>query len=134
MINGLAIKEKKINRIILLYVVVAVICLAIYLYAIRKESFKTEVNREFKGIITDKYRVQKDNPKDYNIKINDSIKINIPFYLISEIEIGDTVIKEKCKDYYMYYTITKIIKDVLTIPTIFGFPTDKRLGSEIKNR
>lgn len=127
-------KEKVLKRIILLCFVVAIVGFSIYSYVVEKKQYQKEVNSELKGVVTDKYRVQKDNPKAVNVRINDTIIYYLPFSLIAEISIGDTINKESGNDYYTFHTKTTIITMPLSKPHLWGYPKNWRGILEIRKR
>jgi hypothetical protein len=122
------------KRIILLCFAIALACFVIYYFKTGNKEYDREVKQELKGVVTAKYRVQKNNPKAVNVRINDSIVYYLPFSLISEINIGDTINKERGKDYYIFRTETKIIKMKLPKPNLLGYPKDWRGSLEITPR
>lgn len=127
-------QSKKLKRLILLCFALALACLVIYFFIAGKKDYEREVKQELKGMVTSKYRIQEHNPKAVNVKINDSIVYNLPFSLISEINIGDTINKERGNDYYIFCTETKIIKMRLPKANLLGYPKDWRGSIEISLR
>jgi hypothetical protein len=131
------ITNKKIRRlkfIIPVCFLILVIVLSIYSYIKEKSKYQEELNKELKGIVTKKYRVQENNPKAVNVNINDSIIYYLPFSLIAEITIGDTVKKKKGDDYYIFSTQSSIIKFQLSKPHLWGYPKNWRGNLEIEKR
>ena len=97
-----------------------------------KGQYQKEISSEIKGIVTDKFRVQENNPKAVSVRINDSIIYYLSFSLIAEISIGDTINKEVGNDYYSFYTKKATIKMSLSKPHLWGYPKDWRGNIEIK--
>ena len=85
-------KRKAIIAIIN-FCIFPILLLVFRIYQLKNQSkgYEAAVNSSLAGIITDKYRIEPDNPKAYNIKINDSIVFYIPFGLIDQIEANDKV-------------------------------------------
>lgn len=127
-------KDKKLKRIILLCFAIALACFVVYYFTTGNKEYQREIKQELKGVVTTKYRVQENNPKAVNVRINDSIVYYLPFSLISEINIGDTINKERGNDYYIFRTETKIIKMKFSKPNLFGYPKDWRGSIEINAR
>lgn len=127
-------KEKKIKGLIFLCFIIAVIAFGVYGYISEKSSYQKEIDSEIKGVITNKFRVEKDNPKAVNVRINDSIIYYLPFSLIAEVSIGDTINKESGRDYYYFYTKNTIIKMSLSKPHLWGYPKNWRGLIEVKKR
>ena len=127
-------KDKKLKRIIILCFGVALACFGFYYFTTGNREYEREIKQELKGVVTAKYRVQENNPKAVNVRINDSIVYYLPFSLISEINIGDTINKERGNDYYIFRTETKIIKMMLSKANLLGYPKDWRGSIEISPR
>ena len=127
-------KTRLLNFFILLCFLISVIIFFIFSYSKEKRQYQEELGKELKGIVTKKYRVQENNPKAVNVSINDSIIYYLPFSLIAEITIGDTVKKMKGDDYYIFRTQSSIIKLQLPKPHLWGYPKNWRGTLEIEKR
>lgn len=127
-------REKRLKVWIFLCFAIAIVVFSVYSYRTEKWQYQKEINVEIKGIVIDKFRVQKDNPKAVNVRINNSTIYYLPFSLIAEISIGDTIKKEIGNDYYYFYTKSTIIKMSISKPHLWGYPKDWRGFIEIKKR
>lgn len=123
--------DKKLKLVILLCFATTLAYYIVYFFTTNTKEYEREVKQELKGVITAKYNVQEDNPKAVNVRVNDSIVYYLPFSLISEINIGDTINKERGNDYYIFRTETKIIKLKLSKPNLLGNPKNWRGAIEI---
>jgi|GEM_PF-6406577 len=86
-------------------VIIAVILVTypLYFYYNGKKNYNDEIAIEIKGLVTNKFQVDKAaKPDVYRLKINDSLFFDLDKGLNDKVEIGDSILKSKGEDFYRF--------------------------------